>query len=133
MTYTMNLEILLPFEIFTHQTDVRRLVVETRSGSFGLLPRRRDCAAVLVPGILMYETPQEGEVFLAVDHGVLVKAGANVLVSVRRAVGGVDLQHLHESVEREFQTVNEFEQQTRSMMAKLESGFLHHFATFQHE
>ena len=60
-----------------------RIVAESAGGSFGLLPRRLDCVAALVPGILVYETPARGEVFVAVDEGVLVKSGRNVLVSVR--------------------------------------------------
>jgi len=35
---------------------------------------------------------------------VLVKTGSDVLVSVRRALGGTDLGHLREAVEREFLT-----------------------------
>ena len=53
-----------------------RIVAETREGSFGLLPHRLDCVAALAPGILIYETEAEGEVFVAVDEGVLVKTGA---------------------------------------------------------
>src|ERR1017187_6663658 len=87
----MNLKVLLPFQIFAEKTGVLRIVAETRTGSFGLLPHRLDCAAALGPGILTYETESDGEVFVAVDEGVLVKSGLDVLVSVRRAIGGADL------------------------------------------
>ncbi len=129
----MNLKVLLPFEIFTEKTGVSRVVAETREGSFGLLPRRLDCVAALAPGILTYETEAEGEVYVAVDEGVLVKAGPDVLVSVRRAFGGNDLAELRDSVEREFLTLDEHEQSVRSVMARLEAGFLRRFASFQHE
>ena len=46
---------------------------------------------------------------MAVDDGVLVKTGADVLVSVRRALGGTDLGQLRESVEKEFMTLDERE------------------------
>ena len=85
----MNLKILLPFKIFAEKTGVLRIVAETREGSFGLLPHRLDCVAALAPGILVYETEAEGEVYIAVDEGVLVKTGADVLVSVRNAIGGM--------------------------------------------
>ena len=98
----MNLKILLPFQIFAEKTGVSRIVAETRAGSFGLLPHRLDCVAALTPGILIYETESEGEVFVAVDEGVLVKAGPNVLVSVRRAMGGTDLGQMREAVEKEY-------------------------------
>jgi F-type H+-transporting ATPase subunit epsilon len=129
----MNLKVLVPFEIFTEKTGVSRIVAETREGSFGLLPHRLDCVAALAPGILTYETEGEGEVFVAVDEGVLVKTGGDVLVSVRRAIAGTDLARLRDSVEKEFLTLDEREQSVRSVMAKLETGFLHRFATFQHE
>ena len=100
----MNLKVLLPFQIFAEKTGVSRIVAETREGSFGLLPHRLDCVAALAPGILIYETEAEGEVYVAVDEGVLVKTGSDVLVSVRNAIGGTDLGQLREAVEREFLT-----------------------------
>jgi len=129
----MNLKILLPFQVFAEQTGVTRIVAETREGSFGLLPHRLDCVAALVPGILIYQTEAGGEVLVAVDEGVLVKTGADVLVSVRRAIGGTDLGQLHTAVEKEFLTLDENEQSVRTAVAKLETGFLQRFAKFQHE
>ena len=98
----MNLKVLLPFGIFADETGVSRIVAETPEGSFGLLPHRLDCVAALAPGILIYETEADGEVYVAVDEGVLVKTGLDVLVSVRNAIGGTDLGQLREAVEREF-------------------------------
>jgi F-type H+-transporting ATPase subunit epsilon len=129
----MNLKVLLPFQVFAEKTDVSRIVAETREGSFGLLPHRLDCVAALVPGILTYQTAADGEVFVAVDEGVLVKTGTDVLVSVRRALGGTDLSQLREAVQKEFLTLDEHEQSVRTVMARLETGFLRRFATFQHE
>jgi F-type H+-transporting ATPase subunit epsilon len=129
----MNLKVLLPFQVYAEQTGVTRIVAETREGSFGLLPHRLDCVAALVPGILIYETESGGEVLLAVDEGVLVKTGADVLVSVRRAIAGTDLGQLHAAVEKEYLTLDENERSVRSAVAKLQSGFLRRFATLQHE
>lgn len=129
----MNLRVLLPFQVFAEKAGVSRIVAETSEGSFGLLPHRLDCVAALTPGILTYETESDGEVFVAVDEGVLVKAGANVLVSVRRAIAGADLGKLRDLVAQEFLTLDAHEQSVRSVMAKLEAGFLRQFATFQHE
>ena len=89
--------------------------------------------AALAPGILSYETESDGEVFVAVDEGVLVKTGPDVLVSVRRALGGTDLGQLREAVEKEFLTLDKQEQSVRTVMAKLETGVLRRFATFQHD
>jgi F-type H+-transporting ATPase subunit epsilon len=132
-TTFMNLKVLLPFRIFAEKTFVVRIVAETREGSFGLLPHRRDCVAALAPGILIYETKAQGEVYLALDEGVIVKTGLDVLVSVRNAIGGTDLGQLRDSVEQEFLNLNEREQSVRSVMAKMESGFIRRLAEFHHE
>ncbi len=129
----MNLKVLLPFQIFADQAGVSRIVAEMREGAFGILPRRLDCVAALVPGILVYETEADGEVYVAVDEGVLVKTGADVLVSVRRALAGNDLSQLRAAVEREFLTLDEHEQDMRSVLAKLESGLIRRMATFHND
>ncbi|TAN53628.1 MAG: F0F1 ATP synthase subunit epsilon [Methylococcaceae bacterium] len=123
----MQLKLLLPSQIFAEKADVMRIVAETREGSFGLLPQRLDCVAALTPGILTYETPEEGEVYVAVDEGILVKVGREVLVSVRNAIGGTDLGQLRAAVEQEFLHLDEREQNIRSVLAKLESGFIRRF------
>jgi F-type H+-transporting ATPase subunit epsilon len=124
----MRLRVLLPFQVFADEPDVVRIVVETSAGSFGLLPHRLDCVAALVPGILSYESAAHGEVFLAVDEGVLVKTGADVRVSARRAIGGSNLGQLRDAVAREFVQQDAQEHDLRSVMARLEGGFLRRFA-----
>jgi len=129
----MNLKVLLPFQVFAEKTGVTRIVAETRQGSFGLLPHRLDCVAALAPGILIYEDEAESEVYLAVDEGVLIKTGPDVLVSVRNAIAGTDLRQLREAVEREFLNLDEREQSVRSVLAKMESGFIRRLAAFHHD
>ena len=129
----MTLKVLLPSAVFAEKTGVLRVVAETPEGSFGLLPQRLDCVAALVPGILVYETEGAGEAYLAVDEGVLVKVGAQVLVCVRRAMDGADLGQLRQAVEKEFLTLDATEQGVRAVMDRLESGFLRRFASFQHD
>jgi len=129
----MKLKVLLPFRVFAEKEGVKRIVAESRAGSFGLLPHRLDCVASLAPGILVFETEAEGEVCMAVDEGILVKSGADVLVSVRNAIGGTDLGKLREAVEQEFLNLDEQEKSVRSVLAKLESGFIRRFAEFHHE
>lgn len=128
----MNLKVLLPFQIFAEKTGVSCIVAETNEGSFGLLPRRLDCVAALVPGILIYEIEAGGEVYVAVDQGVLIKAGPDVLISVRNAIAGTDLGQLRQAVDREFLNLNEQEQAVRSVMAKMESGFIRRLAEYHH-
>ena len=129
----MNLKVLLPFQVFAEKTGVTRIVAETREGSFGLLPHRLDCVAALAPGILIYESEADGEVYVAVDEGVLIKTGLDVLVSVRNAIAGTDLGKLRDSVEQEFLNLDEREQNVRSALAKMESGFIRRLAEFHHD
>ncbi|MHC4802526.1 MAG: F0F1 ATP synthase subunit epsilon [Planctomycetota bacterium] len=129
----MTLKVLLPFQVFAEKTGVTRIVAETRDGSFGLLPHRLDCVAALTPGLLTYETEVEGEVYVAVDEGVLVKTGQDVVVSVRRAIGGTDLGQLRDAVEQEFLTLNEHEQGVRSVLANMEFNILHRMTAFHND
>ena len=128
----MNLKILLPFQVFADITPVRRIVAETPQGAFGILPHRLDCVAMLSAGILLYENQQGEEIYVAVDEGVLVKSGADVRVSVRPAISGMPLGSLRDAVAREFLTLDEGERQLRTVLAKLENGFVRRFAEFHH-
>jgi F-type H+-transporting ATPase subunit epsilon len=119
----MRLKILLPFQIFADVEHVLRLIVQTPDGAMGILPNRRDCVTALRPGVLSYETAW-GEIHIAVDEGVLVKSGPEVLVSVARAIVGDDLVQLRTAVQRSFQIQNDAERGARAILAKLEAGFL---------
>jgi F-type H+-transporting ATPase subunit epsilon len=129
----MQLKVLLPSQIFADKSDVLRVVAETREGFFGLLPNRQDCVAALVPGILTYETRADGEMFVAVDEGILIKTGRTVQVSIRRAISGRDLGQLKHLVEQDFLTLDVETKAARSVMAKLETGLLRRLASFDHE
>jgi F-type H+-transporting ATPase subunit epsilon len=120
----MRLRVLLPFGLCAAVADVTRIVVMTPAGSFGILPHRLDCATVLSPGLLSYSTAATGEAHLAVDSGMLVKTGPDVLVCVRHAISGADLGHLREAVEREFLQLSEQEKSIRGRLAQLESGLI---------
>lgn len=129
----MNLKILLPFGVFAEKADVLRVVADTTDGSYGLLPHRLDCVAALVPGVLIYETKDGGTVYVGIDQGVLVKAGDQVTVSVRRAVGGTDLGQLKDAVSRDFLKLDEQERNVRMAVAKMESGLMGRLAEFEYD
>lgn len=126
----MQLRILIPARVFLEQNDVVRIVAETPHGSFGILPRRLDCVAALVPGILTFEVTNRGEMFLAINEGILIKTGAQVVVSVRNAVGSGDLGELRQTVEREFLILDERAKSVRTVLAKLESDFARRLLEF---
>jgi F-type H+-transporting ATPase subunit epsilon len=61
-----------------------------------------------------------------------VKMGAQVLISVRHAIGGADLGQLRQAVEKEFLTLDDQEKSARAAMAYLESGLLRRFVKLHH-
>lgn len=98
-TSLMTLEIILPSGKFIEKLGVSRIYVETTYGNIGLLPLRFDCVAGLVPGVLIYDSHSDGEQFVAIDEGVLVKDGLSVVVSVKNAFIGNSLEQLHKTVD----------------------------------
>lgn len=132
MQNLMQLKILLPFKVFAEKEGVSRIVAKTAQGFVGFLPRRLDCAVALAPGILTYQNEGGDEVFIAVDEGILVKTGTDVLISVRGAIGGNDLNTLHEAVRQDFVKESEQERDMRFALSILESGFIHRFVELQH-
>jgi F-type H+-transporting ATPase subunit epsilon len=128
---TMNLKVLLPFRVFLDIGQISRIVLETSAGAYGLLPRRLDCVAALVPGIFTYETADGRVHYLAVDEGVLLKTGPDVSVSVRNAIGGVGLGQLRELVEQDFRRHDAEEQAARTTLRKIETGLLTRLETLQ--
>lgn len=128
----MKLKVLLPTEVFLEE-EVSKVSAEAENGSFCLLPRHIDFVTALVPGLFSYVTKAGREIFLAVDAGILVKCGPEVLVSTRRAVRGPELGDLKDTVRREFRTLDEREEQTRTVMAKLEAGFVRRFIKLEDE
>ena len=124
---SMQLKVLIPSrKILT--TKAVKVRVESEAGHFTLLPRHLDWVAALVPGIMAYVEQQgEEEIYLAVDQGILVKSGRDVLVSVRNAVVGEELGNLQDAVSRQFLVMEERERQSRTAMARLESDFVRRF------
>lgn len=130
---TMRLKVLLPSGVFAKKQRVLRIVAESPQGAFGLLPNRLDCVMPLAPGILIYETEEEGEALAAIDEGVLVKTGNEVLVSTRNAVAGNNQETLREAVQREFLTLDSQERSARAALLKLETGLFRRYVGFQHD
>jgi F-type H+-transporting ATPase subunit epsilon len=119
--------VMLPTEILVDE-EVAKVVAEAPNGSFCLLPRHIDFVAALVPGLLSFvKTANGAEEFLAVDEGLLVKCGPQVLVSTRQAVRGEELGLLRETVEKTFKVLSDQEKQARSALANLEANVIRRF------
>jgi F-type H+-transporting ATPase subunit epsilon len=121
----MQLRITLPNRLFW-SGQVARIRAEGLEGSFCLLPRHIDYVSPLVPGIFSVLQAQ-GETFMALDEGVLVKTGPKVLVSVRQAILGPELESLKQRVHQEFEHLDDNEKRARTAVARLEAGFIRKF------
>jgi F-type H+-transporting ATPase subunit epsilon len=126
----MNLKVLLPTEVLIEE-EVAKVIAEAPNGFFCLLPKHVDFVAALVPGILSFETAGGSEEFLAVDEGILIKCGQEVLVSTRNAMRGPDLGQLKRTVVEKFESLDEREKTARSAMARIEAGFVRRFLEIQ--
>jgi len=122
----MRLKVLLPTEILIDQ-EVTKVIAEAENGSFCLLPRHIDFLAALVPGVLCFESSEGREEFVAVDEGILVKAGQEVMVSTRNAVRSSELGTLKHTVEEKFLVLDDREKKARSAAAKLEVDLVRRF------
>lgn len=122
----MKLKVLLPTEVLIDK-EVTKVIAEAENGSFCLLPRHIDFVAALVPGLLSFESGKGREEFLALDQGILIKCGQEVLVSTRNAVRGPDLGTLKQTVEKSFRVLDDREKMARSAFAKLEANFIRRF------
>lgn len=127
----MRLKVLLPTEVLVDRS-VSQVIAEAENGSFCLLPRHVDFVAGLAPGILVFvDAKNDQEEFLAVDEGVLIKAGDEVLVSTRHAVVGPDLGLLRATIEARFHALDERERQTRSAVVRMEADFIRRFVEME--
>lgn len=122
----MNLRLLAPNEVVVDQ-EVRKVVAEAENGSFCLLPRHIDYLAALVPSLLAFVDADDREHFVAIDEGMLVKAGRQVLVSTRQAIRGRDLGTLRRAVQEQFRVLDDRERSARSAVARLEADFVRRF------
>ncbi len=103
---------------------VAKVSGESDRGSFTLLPRHADGAMLLRPGLLSYVDENDAEVFVAVDEGVAVKAGANVRVACQRAVVAGDLEDARSVLLRHVHERSEHERKARSVLMALEADVL---------
>ena len=126
----MNLKILVPTQTVVDR-EVDAVTAEAQNGSFCLLPRHVDFVAALVPGILAFESSGGNTTYLAIEHGVLVKCGDNVMVSTGNAVKGGQLGKLRETVEKQFKSIDEGEKKALNAINKIEAGIVRRFLEIQ--
>jgi F-type H+-transporting ATPase subunit epsilon len=124
----LKLKVFLPTEIFM-DIDVVKVVGESPSGSFAVLPRHVDIASALVPGIFAYFPSGSREMLMAVNGGILIKQGENLSLATRMAVKG-ELGSLKSTVEKFVSEVDEKERKARTAVAKMEADLVRRFVEF---
>lgn len=125
----MNLKI---YELSTALLDkpVRKVIAEDYQGFFGLLPRHIDFVTALSPGIIAYESVEGVMRYAAIDEGVLVKAGQDVIVTTTRAVLGNELGELKETFRQMIEAEEEHNKKLVTAAARLEADLARKFMRF---
>ncbi len=122
----MNLRVATPTTLVVDER-VEKITVQGEDGSRTLLPRHIDFVTALVPSVMSYVPADGHEEFVAVDEGIMTKAGDDVLISVAYAVRGPELGALREMVERHLAEGGEREKVVRTALAKLEASIVRRF------
>lgn len=101
--------------------DVTKVIAEADFGSFAVLPLHADTATLLVPGLLAFHRPAGQEVFVAVDHGLLVKTDRQLRVACQRAHVAGDLGTAEATVREHYRQRTESQKRARSAIIRLET------------
>ena len=112
--------------------SVTRVDAESTHGAFTMLERPADTALLVVPGLLSFQDAAGKETFLAVDHGLLVKAGAQVRVACQRAVVSGDLGSAEAAVRARFLAQDDRDKRARSALLRLEAEILRRVGELRH-
>lgn len=122
----MTLKVLMPTTVLVEE-PANKIIAEAVNGYFCLRPRHIDFVAALVPGILTFYTPDDVEEFVAIDNGILVKCGQEVMISTLNGVRGTALKQLTDTVAERFLELDEHERMARTALARLEAGTIRRF------
>ncbi len=124
----MKLQVVLPTRVFLQRNDLSHMSIDTPTGNLGFLPQRLDCVVPISPGILAYRhTATEVEEYIAVDTGILIKTGNQIVVSVHHAVASANLAELEQIIHAEFEQLSEQEKLVRSISAGIETKLIRRF------
>ena len=125
----MQLKVMEPEQMIT-ETQADKIIAEGQNGSFCLEPRHVDFLSALKPGILLYTVGDE-EHYVAVDEGILVKCGKQVLVSVLNAIKGETLEELEQRIRKEFKKTEAMNQASKIAIKSMEADLLLRFLEFE--
>ena len=116
----MRLRVVTPTALVVDEAAAK-VGAEDVNGSFTLLPRHIDLVTELVPGLLTFTDGAGTERLLAVDRGILVKAGDEVDVACGGAFPGDQVLTLQRQLRDAFIDVSDRERRSRAALLRLES------------
>lgn len=122
---SLHLKVMVPEQIMA-DLQVDKVIADAFNGFFCLKPRHVDFTSALKPGILYYYK-ENIEHIMAVDRGIIVKCGREVLVSVLHAIKGDNLDELEQRVREEFSRVEKTEQMANTALRNLEADLIQRF------
>jgi F-type H+-transporting ATPase subunit epsilon len=114
----VKLKVLVPDRVLVDR-EVSRITAWSNDGSFCLLPRHIDYVSALSPGLFSFEVDDEYAEFLAIDEGVLVKQGPEVLVATRKAISETEMEELKHLLKKAIVALDEEELRARNVIAQL--------------
>ncbi len=117
----MILKVYSPVGIVLEQ-EIRKMDFEALNGYYTLLPRHVDFVTALPPNIVKYQTIDEKIHYMACNHGILVKQGDTVSMSVQKAILNDSLSTLTDAIQTEFKQDEEERKEVNTAMARLEIG-----------
>ena len=109
------------------KSKIKKVTLETLNGYYTLLPKHVDFAAAMRENIVVYTTEDGVEKYVACHHGIVVKVGDRVTMTVQDAVLGDTLDELSGVIKREFKQNDEKRKELNSAMARLELGIMRGF------
>lgn len=121
----MRLEVSSPIQTVL-DIEVVAVVGPGQHGRFGIRSGHADFVAILEPGLLAYDVEASDRRYMAVDGGVLVKRGADILVSTRDGFVGPDLEALERTIEEQYRHLTLRERRSREALERLEIGLMRH-------
>lgn len=103
--------------------DIEKIHAPTQRGDWCLLPRHADLVMEIVPGILTHHANGE-QAAIALNTGLLVKAGDEVLIASDQAVISDCLADLTHAVQEQFLRQSEDEKRAQTALAHIETGLI---------
>ena len=122
----LHVELRLPTRVLFSDTAVK-VFATADIGAFTLLVNHTDLVTALVPSILIVTDETGGELFFAVDEGILVKQDQQVHIAIQRGLQGESLADINELVNTHFFAVDEEERVARSALSRLEANIVRRF------